>query len=321
MWLRRSKRSSSSRSCDSAAFSSTSCPTRSATWNGRKWSGRHWAKWWSTSPTTGMSSQSPSTQRWCTWLVEEPSLRLFFWTWYKKPICCVGALKKTDFKRLSKRLDLRFSLDRSGYTPLPRPPKKSFVKFSYILLIKSKHLKQMWLVHQLAINESFNLSSKIFPNICCFQLLQHCFLFRMAGCGGEFSFHVFVWQTVVGLSLSLLALDKRPFFMGGWIIFYLFDHLKLSCMPSFCFLLVKWNQKIQLETGFKNTVPQVTSCSSPAMGSSHSHLHSLFWWNTACSFLPCGQLLSGFFNKAPSVGSGHLHRPMISLAGSRNPQW
>lgn len=70
MWPPQSRRSSSSRSYDSAAFSSTSCPTRWATWNGRKWSGRRWAKWWSTSPTTGMSSQSPSTRRWCIWSVE-----------------------------------------------------------------------------------------------------------------------------------------------------------------------------------------------------------------------------------------------------------
>lgn len=70
MWLRRNRRSSSSRSCGSAAFSLTSCPTRWATWNGKKWSGQRWAKWWSTSPTTGMSSQSPSTQKWCTWSVE-----------------------------------------------------------------------------------------------------------------------------------------------------------------------------------------------------------------------------------------------------------
>ena len=70
MWPPQSRRSSSSRSYDSAAFFSTSCLTHWATWNGRKSSGRRWAKWWSTSPTTGMSSQSPSTPRWCTWSVE-----------------------------------------------------------------------------------------------------------------------------------------------------------------------------------------------------------------------------------------------------------
>lgn len=79
MWPPRSRRSSSFRSYDSAAFSSTSCPTRWATWNGRKWSGRRWAKWWSTSPTTGMSSQSPSTQRWCTWSVELEGLLVLRW--------------------------------------------------------------------------------------------------------------------------------------------------------------------------------------------------------------------------------------------------
>jgi len=73
-WPRQSRRSSSSRSCGSAAFSSTSCPTRWATWNGRKSSGRRWAKWWSTSPTTGTSSRSPSTRRWCTWSVKPEGL-------------------------------------------------------------------------------------------------------------------------------------------------------------------------------------------------------------------------------------------------------